>query len=137
MTANLIVLAALRRRFHAGKHYNPLTAADDKVTLSVVLVNKKPQYLVFCYHSAHPLPKQRQLPVESCKQPCGRRVCDLQIVPNPVHLQLFRPSPATKKSLVLAGARGKRQKRAEICAEQTQKRFSARPASLPPSPLLA
>jgi hypothetical protein len=95
MTANFIVLAALRRRFHAGNHYNPLTAADDKVTLSVVLVNKKPQYLVFCYHSAHPLPKQRQLPVESSKQACGRRVCALQIAANLVHPQLCRPFPAT------------------------------------------
>jgi hypothetical protein len=35
----------------AGFRYNPFTAADEKITLSVVHVNSKPQYLVFSLHS--------------------------------------------------------------------------------------
>jgi hypothetical protein len=44
--ANSLVSATSRRLF-APVHYNSLTAADEKVPLSVVQVNNKPQYLVF------------------------------------------------------------------------------------------
>jgi hypothetical protein len=37
----------LRGSFPAEFHENPIRAADEKVPLSVVLVKKKPQYLVF------------------------------------------------------------------------------------------
>jgi hypothetical protein len=50
---------------HTQVHYNPLTAADEKIALPVVHVNNKPQYLVFSLHLWHPIRKQRQLPVES------------------------------------------------------------------------
>jgi hypothetical protein len=46
---------------------NPFTAADEKIPLSVVDVNNKPQYLVFSLHSWNLVRKQRQSPVESSK----------------------------------------------------------------------
>src|SRR5580692_3605187 len=36
---------------------NPLTAADEKIPLSMVHVNSKPQYLVFSLRLPHPLSK--------------------------------------------------------------------------------
>jgi hypothetical protein len=65
------------------EHYNPFTAADEKIALSVVHVNNKPQYLVFCCHLRHPFPKQRELPVESAGHPCGTRISAIQ---NPCEL---------------------------------------------------
>src|ERR1039458_8999714 len=44
---------------HAGVHYNLLTAADEKITLSVGHVKHKPQYLVFCLQLGHLLSKQK------------------------------------------------------------------------------
>jgi len=37
--------------------YNPVTAADEKIPLSMVRVNTKPQYLVFSSHLLHPVSK--------------------------------------------------------------------------------
>jgi hypothetical protein len=34
--------------------YNPFTAADEKIPLSMVHVNTKPQYLVFSLRLPHP-----------------------------------------------------------------------------------
>jgi hypothetical protein len=61
--------------------YNLFTAADEKIALSVVRVNKKPQYLVFCCHFRHLLAKHRQLPVESSKRPCMARTSDVDSAP--------------------------------------------------------
>ena len=41
-------LSGLPAALHAELRYNPFTAADEKIPLSVVHVNNKPQYLVFC-----------------------------------------------------------------------------------------
>jgi hypothetical protein len=60
--------------FQPRQRYNPFTAADEKIALSVVHVNNKPQYLVFCCHLRHPFHKQRELPVESAGRPCGTRI---------------------------------------------------------------
>ena len=40
--------------------YNPVTAADEKIPLSMVHVNSKPQYLVFCLPLPHPDSKYAQ-----------------------------------------------------------------------------
>jgi hypothetical protein len=61
------------------EHYNLFTAADEKIALSVVHVNNKPQYLVFCCHLPHRFPKQRELPVESAGHPCATRILATQI----------------------------------------------------------
>jgi hypothetical protein len=37
--------------------YNPVTAADEKIPLSMVHVNSKPQYLVFSLCLPHPVSK--------------------------------------------------------------------------------
>jgi hypothetical protein len=50
---------------HARIVYSWFTAANEKIPLSVVQVNNKPQYLVFCSRSGHLLAKPRHLPVES------------------------------------------------------------------------
>jgi hypothetical protein len=50
--------------------YNLFIAADEKIPLSVVQVNIKPQYLVFGWHSRHLFPKHGQLAVETAKPPC-------------------------------------------------------------------
>jgi hypothetical protein len=75
-TANSLFSAAPKWNYHTGDRNKPFKAADEKVPLSVVLVNKKPQHLVFSAHFRHQLCKQRDLPVESSKDPCGTRVSD-------------------------------------------------------------
>jgi hypothetical protein len=55
--------------------YSPITAADEKIPLSMVRVNSKPQYLVFCLRFMHPPSKPLHLPVESCKWPSLARLC--------------------------------------------------------------
>jgi hypothetical protein len=42
---------ALSGGFSADFRYNPFTAADEKIPLSMVHVNIKPQHLVFSLHS--------------------------------------------------------------------------------------
>jgi hypothetical protein len=54
-------------RFTAPLIHSPFTAADEKITLSVVQVNNKPQHLVFCLHFLHPDSKHWDLAVESSK----------------------------------------------------------------------
>ena len=59
----------------AHSRYSLFKAADGKIALSVVYVNKKPQHIVFCLHSPHLFSKQRRLPVESANghSGCGFR----------------------------------------------------------------
>jgi hypothetical protein len=64
--------------------YSHITAADEKIPLSVVDVNKKPQYLVFSLHFGYPVSKQRQLVVESCGSSGGTRGRASQSASNPV-----------------------------------------------------
>ena len=59
--------------FHGDFHYSPFKAADEKIPLSMVRVNNKPQHLVFCWCFTHLLSKHCRLPVESRKQPCLAR----------------------------------------------------------------
>ena len=54
--------------------YSPFTAADEKIPLSMVRVNNKPQYLVFCSHSRHLLSKHGHLACGKLKRPCRTRV---------------------------------------------------------------
>jgi hypothetical protein len=61
------------RSLHAGFRYSLFTAADEKIPLSVVRVNTKPQYLVFGVHLLHTPPKHKDLRVESSKQPSAVR----------------------------------------------------------------
>jgi hypothetical protein len=58
---------------HASVRYNLFTAADEKIPLSVVHVNNKPQYLVFSSRLWHLIAKCQDLPVESSKQPSAAR----------------------------------------------------------------
>jgi hypothetical protein len=59
--------------------YSLFKAADEKVPLSVVRVNNKPQYLVFCSHSLNLPSKHGDLPVESSKYSCTERVSALYL----------------------------------------------------------
>jgi len=59
--------------------YSPITAADEKIPLSLVRVNIKPQYLVLSFHFEHPASKLGFLPVESPKSPCLTRGLDIEI----------------------------------------------------------
>jgi hypothetical protein len=65
--ANSRVSAALMQFCSSKFLYSPITAADEKIPLSMVRVNKKPQHIVFCLHSPHQFSKSRHLPVESSK----------------------------------------------------------------------
>jgi hypothetical protein len=56
-------------QFTSGFHYSLFTAADEKIALSVVRVNRKPQYLVFGVHFLHTPSKHKSLRVESSKRP--------------------------------------------------------------------
>jgi hypothetical protein len=61
-----VVSSATRRGlFTSTLGYSLITAADEKIPLSVGHVNKKPQYLVFPLHSGHLVAKQGNFPVES------------------------------------------------------------------------
>jgi hypothetical protein len=57
----------------ASFRYSLVKVADEKIPLSVVQVNNKPQYLVFWSHSQHLVVKHGHLPVESSKCPCFAR----------------------------------------------------------------
>jgi hypothetical protein len=77
-TASFRIIAAPWRSIAPAFLYSPLTAADEKIPLSMVRVNNKPQHLVFCWYFAHLLSKHRHLPVESRRRPClarRRAVC--------------------------------------------------------------
>jgi hypothetical protein len=52
-TASSLFSAASQWNVHTGDRYNPFKAADEKVPLSVVDVNIKPQHLVFCSRFGH------------------------------------------------------------------------------------
>ena len=67
-------LSGLPAGLPAGVLYNLFTAADEKIALSVVRVNKKPQYLVFPAHLRHLHSKQQHLPVESLRNPHTVRI---------------------------------------------------------------
>jgi hypothetical protein len=94
---------------HAEIHYNPLTAADEKIPLSVVLVNKKPQHIVFCLFLGHPLSKHWQIA-------CGKLQAALRdaalrlfaVASNSVQVSLAGGLPTTLPSLALAGAEARR-----------------------------
>src|SRR5579863_487730 len=68
--------------------YRWLTVADEKVTLSMVQVKRKPQHLVFAAHSLYHLSKLPKSAVERRKPPHFVRVLDLPLL----H---FRCSPTT------------------------------------------
>jgi hypothetical protein len=87
-------LSGLPAGLPAGVLYNLFTAADEKIALSVVRVNKKPQYLVFCCHSRHLLAKHRQLPVESSKRPCVARTSEVDSAPFSVQRLGACPGPS-------------------------------------------
>jgi hypothetical protein len=62
-----------RRCVTPGFQYSLFTAADEKIALSVVRVNTKPQYLVFGVHFLHTPYKHKDLRVESSKRPSAVR----------------------------------------------------------------
>jgi hypothetical protein len=116
-TASSLRSAAFLWNDHTGVRTKPFRAADEKIPLSVVLVNKKPQYLVFCLQSEHQVTKQRGLPVESCIRPCGARIPAARTASNPVQARFCRPKPATRISVVLGGSMRKTQGRCSLGAE--------------------
>jgi hypothetical protein len=83
--ANSLLTADCQEAHGARNRYNPLTAADEKITLSVGHVNNKPQYLVFSLQLWHLLRKQRQSPVESLDASRTARGWAIQFAPNAVH----------------------------------------------------
>jgi hypothetical protein len=58
---------------HVRLRYSLFTAADEKIALSVVRVNTKPQYLVFDVHFLHLASKHKDLRVESSQRSCAER----------------------------------------------------------------
>jgi len=60
--------------------YSSFTAADEKIPLSMVRVNNKPQHLVFCSHFMHLFSKHCDLSVESFKSPCPARVLSVKLL---------------------------------------------------------
>src|SRR5208283_2950663 len=106
LTASFTIVAAPRRSIAPVFLYSPLTAADEKIPLSVVRVNNKPQHLVFWSHFGHLLSKHRHLPVESRKWPClarCRAVCvalesGQNSCPRPLLVPLSKGSPSPASS---------------------------------------
>src|SRR5665213_2763105 len=84
-------LSAASLRVVASKYrYNLFTAADEKIPLSVVRVNKKPLYLVFSLHFPHQPAKYSQLPVESSKEHCATRTSAQSPTPCFMQFQQFQ-----------------------------------------------
>ena len=81
MYLELSSLSGFSRVVASNYRYNLFTAADEKIPLSVVRVNKKPQYLVFSLHFPHQPSKYSQLLVESSKYPCTTRTRALRTCP--------------------------------------------------------
>jgi hypothetical protein len=72
--------------------YNPFTAAVEKIALSMVHVNLKPQHLVFWSHTRHQSAKHRHLPVESSEHPRPARIFCFPTASKPVHSTVSRPT---------------------------------------------
>jgi hypothetical protein len=72
--------------------YNPFTAAVEKIALSMVHVNLKPQHLVFWSHTPHLPAKHRHLPVESSEHTGPARIFCPRIASKPVHSMVSRPA---------------------------------------------
>jgi hypothetical protein len=56
--------------------YSPLTAADEKIPLSMVPVNRKPQHLVLSGYLSHPVAKHGEIACGKLKKPCGMRISE-------------------------------------------------------------
>jgi hypothetical protein len=69
--SNFSALGGQSAPFRASDLHILLTAADEKIPLSMGHVNNKPQHIVFCLHSRHLLSKPREFPVESAKSLAG------------------------------------------------------------------
>lgn len=104
-------LSGLPAGLSTALRYNPCTAAVEKIPLSVVQVNNKPQYLVFCSHSRHPTPKPAAFACGKRKRPCRARVRQAGFAPNPVQSETCAPTPPRISSLVPALAPYKTQDR--------------------------
>ncbi|MGB0063817.1 MAG: hypothetical protein WBP85_05170 [Terracidiphilus sp.] len=97
-------LAAGERPSGPVLRYSLITAADEKIPLSVVHVNNKPQYLVFSWYLEHPLSKHGCLTVETRKQPSPTQAAGYfcieigayPVFPAPIDLPLTicKPSPS-------------------------------------------
>ena len=89
--------------------YSPMKAADEKIPLSVVDVNKKPQYIVFCWYSLNLISKCRHLPVESSKGPCLARVFAVDFAPESRQAEILAQLMFQGLSVDLYGLRHKAQ----------------------------
>jgi hypothetical protein len=83
-TAIFLSFNGLPAGLSAGVHYSSFTAAVEKIPLSMVHVNRKPQHLVFCSHSRSPLPKPGHSACGKLKRRCRTRVSGPCIAPIPV-----------------------------------------------------
>jgi hypothetical protein len=72
--------SAAFRRPGVSLVYSLFTAADEKITLSVVQVNNKPQHLVFCLHFVHSGSKYRDFAVESSQTAFVERLFSSQLL---------------------------------------------------------
>jgi len=77
-------------------------AADEKITLSVVQVNNKPQHLVFCLYFLHHDSKYWDLAVESSKRADVERPFASQIASFNVQDRPLISDGSLNKSLVFA-----------------------------------
>jgi hypothetical protein len=78
--------------FAPRQRYNPFTAADEKIALSVVHVNNKPQHIVFCCHSQYPHPKHWEFACGKRQTPCGAHFRGVQ---DPLSLDAIRAPDAS------------------------------------------
>jgi hypothetical protein len=89
-------------RFTAPLIHSPFTAADEKITLSVVQVNNKPQHLVFCLHFLHHGSEDWDLAVESSKRAVVERPCASQNASSNVQNPPVTSDGSLNQSLVFA-----------------------------------
>jgi len=101
--------------FPPGFLYSPFTAVDEKIPLSMVQVNSKPQYLVFSSHSQLLLAdsgsgsqKIGQFCCGKRKQPCQTRLWQVEIASNPVQSWPAARSLSSKQAYAPADPRTRR-----------------------------
>jgi hypothetical protein len=77
--------------FFARLRYNQFTAADEKIPLSMVPVNRKPQHLVLSCYFGNPASKHGNFGLWKAKSPCRTRNSGVRFAQNPVQERLREP----------------------------------------------
>jgi len=93
---------------------SPFTAADEKIALSMVQVNSKPQYLVFCLHSRQLAAKYSHNACGKLKRPFQARFLAGRLCPKMSANRSLRSGTRPNTSVVLTATGNKAQKQCKM-----------------------